>query len=74
MAQRPTEAPTPPVKPWYASRTIWANVVGAAAGITASYGLDLGLTPETQGAIVLGILGVVNVIMRAVTSTGIGKG
>ena len=61
------------MKPWYTSRTLWANAVISIGGISAATGLDLGLTPEVQATIVAGILAVANVILRLLTKTGLTK-
>ena len=61
------------MKKWYESRTIWANVVALAATMAGMFGLDLGLTPDTQAQIVVGIVAVVNIVLRLVTHTRIGK-
>ncbi len=60
------------MKPWYESRTIWANAIAGTAAISVAFGFDLGLTPEVQSSIVAGVLAVVNVILRMITKTGIG--
>jgi hypothetical protein len=63
-------------KHWYASKTIWANVVALIAAVAMSAGLDLGLDPETQATIVAGILAIVNVVLRLITREPVklGKG
>ena len=60
-------------KPWYASKTIWANIVAFAATLAVIFGVDLGLTPETQAEIVAAVLAAVNIVLRLVTTQGIGK-
>jgi len=54
-------------KHWLASRTLWANVIAGVAAVSTAFGLDLGLTPETQTAIVGGVLAVVNIVLRFMT-------
>ena len=54
-------------KPWYASKTVWANLIGGAATIGGVFGLDLGLTPEAQAQLVAGIVVVVNIVLRFIT-------
>lgn len=54
-------------KAWWASRTLWANVVGGVVAVGTAFGLDLGLDAEAQTAIVGGIMAVLNVILRFVT-------
>lgn len=61
-------------KPWYASKTIWANILAFAATVATVLGVDLPfeLTPETQAEIVAAIMAVVNIALRFVTTTPIG--
>ena len=59
-------------KPFYASKTLWVNLVAVAAALTGAFGIDLGLDPETQVTIVGAIMGVVNIILRFTTKTAIG--
>lgn len=54
-------------KPWYASKTMWANLIGGAVTIGSVFGLDLGLTPEAQAQLVAGIVVAVNIVLRFVT-------
>lgn len=60
------------MKPWYASKTLWANLIAFAAAVAAGFGLDLGLDAETQGSLVVGIMAVVNIVLRLMTKTAIG--
>jgi hypothetical protein len=46
---------------------MWANLLGGAVTIGGVFGLDLGLTPETQAQLVAGIMVIVNIILRFVT-------
>ena len=55
-------------KPWFASKTLWANIIGGAVAIGTAFGLNLDIDAETQTAIVGGILAVVNIILRFMTS------
>jgi hypothetical protein len=55
-------------KPWWASKTIWVNIIAAVAAISTAFGLDLGLDAEQQTAIVGGVMAVVNVGLRLVTT------
>jgi len=49
-------------KPWYHSKTVWANIIaGAALIVQAQYGFLA--TPELQALAVTGI----NLMLRAVT-------
>ncbi len=54
-------------KKWYASKTLWANVIGGAAAVGTAFGLDLNLDAETQTAIVGGVMAIINVILRFMT-------
>jgi hypothetical protein len=55
----------------FASKTIWANLIAGAVTIGTVFGLDLGLTPETQAELVAGIMVLVNIALRFVTDQGI---
>ena len=55
-------------KPWYLSRTFWVNIVAGAVTLGGVFGVDLGLTAETQAELVAGILVVVNIVLRFVTT------
>lgn len=57
---------------WYASKTLWVNVVAAAATLAGVFKVDLGLTPEVQATVVTTILALVNIGLRLVTKTPIG--
>lgn len=61
-------------KPWYASKTIWANAVAFAATMTMVFGVDLpvDLGPDVQAEIVAAIMAVVNIVLRFVTDKPIG--
>lgn len=52
----------------FASRTLWANVVGGALAIGTAFGLDLPVDEETKTAIVGGIMAIVNIVLRFMTS------
>lgn len=60
-------------KPFWASKTLWINALAAAAAISGAVGIDLGLTPELQAQLVVGVMAVVNILLRTVTNTGVGK-
>ena len=60
-------------KPWFASKTLWANAVMVIAAVSAAFGLDLGLDPETQLTVVIGIMGIVNAVLRFTTKSAIGS-
>jgi hypothetical protein len=54
-------------KPWYASKTLWANLLAGAVTIGGVFGLDLGLDEAAQAQLVAGIMVVVNIVLRLVT-------
>lgn len=58
-------------KHWLASRTLWINVLAVVAAVAGAFGIDVGLDPETQTAIVAGVLAVVNIGLRLVTKAPI---
>jgi len=55
-------------KPWYASKTIWANVIAGGATLATVFGINLGLTPEVQAEIVAAVMAIVNIVLRFVTT------
>ncbi len=59
-------------KPWYVSKTLWINALAILAAVTGAFGIDLDLTPETQAALVGGIMAIVNIILRLVTKAPVG--
>ncbi len=61
-------------KPWWASRTIWANLIGFVATMTIAFGIDLGLDAETQTALVGGVMAVINMILRFITKAPVTSG
>jgi hypothetical protein len=58
---------------FYASRTLWVNVVATVATLAGVFKVDLGLTPEVQATVVTTILALVNIALRLVTKTAIVK-
>ena len=58
---------------WYLSKTLWVNVVAAAATLAGVFKIDLGLTPEVQATVVTTILALVNIVLRLTTNTAIAK-
>ncbi len=54
-----------------ASKTMWANVIAFIAAISTSFGFELGLDPETQLAIVGGIMAALNIVLRFVTKSAV---
>ena len=63
--------PTTESKPWYASKTIWTNIVAFAATIAVIAGVDIGLTPETQAEIVAAVLAGINIVLRLLTTKAV---
>ena len=53
-------------KKWYASKTLWANTLAAVAMVVQSF-TGFVVEPEAQA----GMLAVLNLILRAVTKTGL---
>lgn len=58
-------------KPWYMSKTMWANIIALVVAVLGGFGIDIGLTPETQVSIVAGIMAVLNVVLRLTTKSGV---
>ncbi|MBE9554863.1 MAG: hypothetical protein IMF05_15475 [Proteobacteria bacterium] len=59
-------------KPFWASKTLWVNAIALVAAVTGAFGMDLGLDPETQTAIVGALMGIVNIVLRFMTKTAVG--
>ena len=60
-------------KRWFASKTIWANIVAFAATVAVIAGVDVGLTPEVQAEIVAAVLAGVNIVLRLITKQPVGR-
>ena len=58
-------------KPWYASKTLWVIFIAFVVAVPVAFGLDLGVDPETQAAIVTAVLALVNIVLRFITTTAI---
>ena len=58
-------------KPFWASKTLWVNALAFIAATTGAMGLDIGLTPESQAAIVTGVMALVNILLRFYTKAGV---
>ena len=54
-------------KKWYASKTLWANIIAGIATVATAFGLDLGLDADTQVAVVGGVMAVINIVLRVIT-------
>ncbi len=58
-------------KPW-TSRTLWVNVMSIGGAMAAAvFGVDLGLTPEIQNALLMGGVAAVNIVLRLLTKAPI---
>lgn len=53
------------------SKTIWANGLALIATIAGFAGLDVGLSEAVQAEIVVGVMAVVNIVLRFVTKTAV---
>lgn len=58
-------------KPARASKTIIMNILVAIAAVSGAVGIDIGLTPEVQAQIAVGVVAVANIAMRFITRSGI---
>ncbi len=58
-------------KPFWASKTLWANAIAVVAAIAGGMSYDLGLDPETQVAMVAAVMGVANIILRFITKSAV---
>lgn len=58
-------------KPFWASRTLWANAIALLALVALRFGLDLGLDADTQAEILAGVMVLVNVALRLDTSKAV---
>jgi hypothetical protein len=59
------------MKPIWASKTLWANLIAAVAVLATMFGVDLGLGIEQQATLLAGIMSIVNIALRFVTTTGV---
>ncbi len=59
------------MKEFWKSKTLWVNAVALIAAVTGAFGLDIGLDPEGQAAVVGGIMAMVNMVLRFTTNTGL---
>jgi|TARA_R110000787_G_C13373348_1_gene441056 hypothetical protein len=58
-------------KMWYASKTLWVNMIALAATVSAALGVDLGLDAATQSSIAMGVMAIVNIVLRLMTKTAV---
>lgn len=77
--QQPTANSEQPTKPWYASRTIWAGLVGLVAGAGGFFGLSI-TEAEQQELIATittaagGVAGLIAIVGRLLAETRIAPG
>lgn len=57
-------------KPFWASKTMWVNVVALVASVAAAFGA-VDLDAEVQASIVGGAMAVANIVLRIVTKGGV---
>ena len=58
-------------KPWYTSKTLWFNLLALIVTVAMGFGFgDLELA-EWVEPIALGLIAVINLILRAVTNKGV---
>ena len=53
----------------WASKTFWVNIIALLATLSTAFGFDLGLTPETQIAVVGVVMSVANIILRLISES-----
>lgn len=53
-------------KAWYTSRTLWANAIAILGGALAKF---TGVEIDSETAV--GLLGLVNIVLRVVTKSGL---
>jgi uncharacterized membrane protein len=58
-------------KKWYASKTIWTNVIALAGSLLLTFGVEL--NADQQAGLVTSILAVVNIYLRLVTTETLTK-
>ena len=56
-------------KPFWASKTIWANVIAVVAVLAGSAGFEI--TADLQASIVATVMGITNIVLRFITKTPI---
>lgn len=58
------------MKAFWKSKTFWVNLVALVASVLAGFGM--GIDATAQAAIVGGVMALINLGLRSVTTTGIG--
>ena len=54
-------------KPWYASRTIYFNVLAVAFGVCRMFGMEIPVSDEAVDALAVALAAVGNVVLRFMT-------
>lgn len=57
-------------KPWYQSKTIWANLL-AVVGLILAEAQGWTFLPDGSAAYLVAALGIVNIVLRSITSQGV---
>ena len=57
-------------KPFWASKTMWVNALAVLASVLGAMNVDA-LTPEVQAQVVGVVMGIVNIVLRFVTKSGV---
>jgi len=55
-------------KPFWASKTIWVNGIAMLATLASVWGWDLGLDAAVQAEIVVGVMAIINIVLRVTTT------
>ena len=54
-------------KPWYQSKTIWAAVITAVAGVALAFVTEGVVNEQVAGGILIGV-GLLNTVLRMITT------
>ena len=54
-------------KPWYASKTIWAQVISVVASVATAAGVHVLENPETQSMVVGVVVAIATIVFRVVS-------
>jgi hypothetical protein len=57
------------MKPFWKSKTVWINFLSIIGAIAAGQGIDV--SPEVQSQVIAAGMGIGNIILRSITTTGI---
>ena len=55
----------------FASKVFWANLIAIFAMAVGAMGFDVGLDDQTKGEVATGVVAIVNIVLRFVTSTSV---